>query len=415
MRKVQFTIPRLFEFLLICSILSCNAVIAQDGKALFISKCQVCHGISKDLTGPALKGFELKHKWSDRNELLKWIQDPAGYMVNDKYTQDLKEKYGSVMLGYPDMTLEEVGAITDYINKKAKEEEEKTKSPKVQSDSSYLNSFLLGAFAITLAIILLILMSVNRGLKRMVDEKEGETIFAPIPFFRNKTFIVLMVIILSILSGYFITKGAIELGRTQNYTPKQPIFFSHKVHTGLNQINCLYCHGGAWNSKQASIPSVNVCMNCHKAIHTYEKGPDLFNIEGKRIDGTKEIEKLFDYANFDPNNPNVWDPDTANPIRWISVHNLPEHVYFNHAQHVKVGNQQCQTCHGEITNMDEVKQFSDLSMSWCINCHRTTGIDFNYDSTGNAYYSTYLQFHEAIKSGNMDSICLLYTSDAADE
>ena len=123
-------------------------------------------------------------------------------------------------------------------------------------------------------------------------------------------------------------------------------------------------------------------MNCHKVIQSYEKGPKLFDEEGNEIDGTAEIQKLYEFAGFDPNNPNKWDPSMAKPIEWIKIHNLPDHVYFSHAQHVNAGKVQCQSCHGEIQAMDEVKQVSDLSMGWCINCHRETEVAFK----DNKYY-----------------------------
>jgi len=230
----------------------------------------------------------------------------------------------------------------------------------------------------------------------------------PIPFYRNKTYIALFTILLFIVGGFFVIQAAIGLGRTKNYEPVQPIYYSHKVHAGVNQINCLYCHGGAWDSRHASIPSVNICMNCHKAINTYEKGPKLHDEEGNEISGTAEIEKLYQYAGFKPGQE--WDPAKAKPIEWIRVHSLPDHVYFNHSQHVRVGNVQCQTCHGEITSMDVAKQFAELSMGWCINCHRTSKVNFDVDDKGNPnpkgnkFYSLYEKFHNDLKQGKMDSV-----------
>jgi hypothetical protein len=150
-------------------------------------------------------------------------------------------------------------------------------------------------------------------------------------------------------------------------------------------------------------------MNCHKTINTYEKGPKLFKEDGTEVNGTKEIEKLYSYAGFDPKNAAAWDPSKAKPIEWTKIHSLPDHVYFNHSQHIKAGKVQCQSCHGEITNMDEVYQFSELSMGWCVNCHRDTKVDFyKIDSsgkaTGNKFYSIYEKFHNDIKSGKMDSV-----------
>ena len=128
--------------------------------------------------------------------------------------------------------------------------------------------------------------------------------------------------------------------------------------------------------------------------------------DGNTIDGTAEIQKLYNYAGFDPKSPGSWDPSKAQSIPWEKIHNLPDFVYFNHSQHVKAGKVQCQTCHGEITNMNEVYQFAELSMSWCVNCHRNTKVDF-YNSekrTGNKFYSIYEKFHNDIKSGKMDSV-----------
>lgn len=394
----------LFLSLFVFSVIS---VSAQDGKALFMSKCAACHNIYKKGTGPALMGLEERHKWADHNELLAWIKNPAKYMEGDAYTQGLKAEYGSLMLGFPDITLPEVDAIVKYINddvaNKAKGPGETPGAP--TPDSSNQNAIIFGVISLILAIIALILMQVNSNLKKMSDDVEGILRPEPVPFYRNKVYIAMAAIVFFVVGGFMVTKGAIGLGRQTNYQPEQPIYYSHKVHAGINQINCLYCHGSAMESKHAAIPSVNVCMNCHKAINTYEKGPKLYTEDGKEIDGTAEIQKLYQYAGFDPANAAKWDPSMAKPIQWIKIHNLPDHVYFNHSQHVKAGNVQCQSCHGEITAMDEVKQVNELSMGWCVNCHRQTKVNFNYsDSTGNQFYSIYEKFHNDIKAGKMDSV-----------
>lgn len=202
----------------------------------------------------------------------------------------------------------------------------------------------------------------------------------------------MMVVVLFVIGGYLTTKGAIGLGRNKNYQPEQPIYYSHKVHAGINQINCLYCHGGAEQGKHANIPSTNVCMNCHKAIVEY-KGEKIFNEDGQEVDGSAQIKKLFEYAGFNPAKAAEWDPSMAKQIPWTKIHNLPDHVYFNHSQHTKAGKVQCQTCHGEITAMGEVKQFAELSMGWCVNCHRETKVQFKE----NGFYSIYEKFHEDIK------------------
>ena len=387
-------------------IFSQKSLIAQDGKTLFISKCQSCHQIDRKGTGPALAGLEQRHKWADHNELLKWINNPSAYMSGDSYTQQLKAEYGSVMQAFPDLTLKDVEAIVGYINTAAAgAAKPKEQSPAEDTKAANQNAIIYGIISLILAIIALILMQVNSNLKKMSDDAEGIYRPEPVPFYRNKVYIAMASILFFIVGGYYVTKGAIGLGRQKNYQPVQPIFYSHKVHAGVNQISCLYCHGAAWDSKHAAIPSVNVCMNCHKTITTYEKGPKLYDGNGDEVDGTAEIAKLHKYAGFDPNNPNKWDPSKARPIEWIKIHNLPDHVYFNHSQHIRAGNVQCQTCHGNIHQMDEVKQETDLSMGWCVNCHRETKVNFNYDSTkGNKFYSIYEKFHNDFKSGRMDSV-----------
>jgi cytochrome c2 len=377
------------------------------GKTLYMAKCASCHAINKKITGPALAGLESRHKWADHNELLKWINNPAAYMATDPYTQGLKAEYGSMMLGFPDLKLKDVDDIVAYINDAAAAAAKPPTpgDPGAGGQTTSKNALIFGIISLILAVIALILMQVNSNLKKMSDDAEGILRPEPVPFYRNKVYIAMLALLFFVVGGFYVTKGAIGLGRQKDYQPLQPIYYSHKVHAGLNQISCLYCHGSSWDSKHAAIPSVNVCMNCHKAIQTYEKGPKLYHEDGKEVDGTAEIAKLYQYAGFDPNNAAKWDPAKAKPVEWVKIHNLPDHVYFNHSQHVRAGKVQCQSCHGEITAMDEVKQVSELSMGWCVNCHRQTKVNFNYtDSTGNQFYSIYEKFHNDIKKGKMDSV-----------
>jgi cytochrome c551/c552 len=387
-----------------------TTVSSQDiakGRALFMSKCASCHQVLKPGTGPALAGLEQRHKWADHGELLKWINNPPAYIRTDTYLQGLLAQYESMMTGFPEITLLDVEDLVAYINDASivKAPVPGTGGDGGDGKKDNSNAVIFGVISLILAIIALILMQVNSNLKKMSDDVEGVRRPEPVPFYRNKMYIATLAIIFFALMGYYFSKAAIGFGRQKGYQPVQPIYYSHKVHAGINQISCLYCHGSAWDSKHAAIPSVNVCMNCHKAVTTYEKGPKLFDESGKEINGTLEIEKLFKYAGFDPKNPTKWDPAKAKPIEWIQIHNLPDHVYFNHSQHINAGKVQCQTCHGEITVMDEVKQVAELSMGWCVNCHRDTKVDFNYsDSTGNKFYSIYERFHNDIKSGKMDSV-----------
>jgi cytochrome c2 len=391
----------LFSFFIVFVIKVSAADIAA-GKALFMSKCASCHNVLKDGIGPALKGLEERHKWADHNELLKWINNPGGYMVSDPYTQGLKAKYGSMMTPFADVKLKDVDDLVAYITDAAKPP---PPPPPGEEKKTSNNAVIFAVISLILAIIALILMQVNSNLKKMSDDAEGILRPDPVPFYKNKVYIAMGSILAFVVFGYYVSKGAIGLGRQKNYQPEQPIYYSHKVHAGINQISCLYCHGSAWDSKHAAIPSVNICMNCHKSINKYEKGPKLYDEAGNEINGSFEIEKLYKYAGFDPNNPTKWDASKSKPIEWVKIHNLPDHVYFNHSQHIRAGKVQCQSCHGEITAMDEVKQVAELSMGWCVNCHRKTKVDFNYSAgKGNQFYSIYEKFHNDIKTGKMDSV-----------
>ena len=388
---------------------SINIAKAQDGKALFMSKCASCHALDKDLAGPKLRGIMDQEPYNgDFAKLSHWVRNVNKLVATDKHYMDLKAKFGgSVMIEFsvdalPEKDLE---AIMKYTSTPvAAPVTPGGGGGTVEEPKGNNNGVIFGVIALILAIVTLILMQVNSNLKKMSDDVEGIQRPDPVPFYRNKAYIALVVLLAFVGVGYFVAKGAIGLGNQKNYQPVQPIYYSHKVHAGINQINCLYCHGSAWDSKTAGIPSVNICMNCHKAVSEYTKGPKLYKENGEEINGTAEIAKLYKAAGFDPNNAASWDPSKATPIEWVKIHNLPDHVYFNHSQHVNAGKVQCQSCHGDIAAMDEVKQVSELSMGWCVNCHRETKVNFNYDSTGNKFYSIYEKFHNDFKNKKMDSI-----------
>jgi mono/diheme cytochrome c family protein len=377
---------------------------AAEGKQLFAANCQTCHALDKDLTGPALRGFKERGPWADQKEVYKWVHNPAAFIPTTPYTKGLQAKFGAIMTPFPQFTEAQIDALTEYITTAPLPTKGGEPSPNGQPSDSSNGQLIFGIVSLILALVALILMQVNSNLKKLSDDKENISRPDPVPFWRNKVYIALVALLLFVVGGYLAAKGAINLGRQKNYQPDQPIYYSHKVHAGVNQINCLYCHGSAMESKHAGIPSLNICMNCHKAISTYEKGPKLYNEDGNEINGTNEIQKLYKFAGFTPGKP--WDPSKATSPEWVKIHNLPDHVYFNHSQHVKAGNVACQSCHGNIQEMDKVKQVSELSMGWCINCHRETKVNFYNaaDSTGNKFYSIYEKFHNDIKSGKMDSV-----------
>ncbi len=394
----------LLPILLLFSFLSINA---QEGKTLFQQNCQSCHALDKRLTGPALRGFTARGPWGDKQNIYDWIHNPAAFMAKDKYAQGLKAEYGVIMQAFPDLTNQQIDAIVDYVVTAPVPGNDPNQPDPVTTAASDTggNALLFGIISLILAIVALILTQVNSNLKKLSDDKENIRRPEAVPFYRNKIYIALVALVLFVVGGYLVAKGAVNLGRQQGYQPTQPIYYSHRVHVGVNQINCLYCHGPAWESKHATIPSINICMNCHKAINAYEKGPKMYDEDGNEINGTAEIQKLYEFAGYKDGDL-TWDASKAKPIEWIKIHNVPDHVYFNHSQHVNAGKVACQSCHGNIQEMDEVHQVSDLSMGWCINCHRESKVDFYNpgDSTGNKFYSIYEKFHNDMKSGAMDSV-----------
>jgi cytochrome c553 len=393
-----------FIFLLTASVVFYgNPLKAQDGKALFQSDCASCHNPIKQVTGPALKG--VTSRVPDQKLLHAWIRNNTAVLASgNKYFNDLYNQFSKTPMNtFPNLTDAEIDAILKYIETYPEpgpggKGPVPGQGPAPEED----NSLLYGILTLILAVIMLVLLQVNANLKKLSDDKSGIPAHEPIPFYRNKAYLTVVGLVLFVLGGYFLVQAAIGLGRQQNYEPEQPIFFSHKVHPGNNQISCLYCHGGAWDSKMAGVPSLNVCMNCHSAINEY-KGEPLYRANGKEVDANGEIQKLYSYTGYDPKSGKYTSP--GKEISWVKIHNLPDHVYFNHSQHIRAGKVQCQTCHGTITQMNEVKQFAELSMGWCINCHRTTKVNFPDSSgNGNKFYSIYEKFNHNLVTGAMDSV-----------
>ena len=176
--------------------------------------------------------------------------------------------------------------------------------------------------------------------------------------------------------------------------PVQPIHYSHKIHSGANQIECQYCHSSARVSKHSGIPSLNVCMNCHENIAEYNGEEDLEKGYTKDF-YTNEIKKLYKAVG--------WDEETQSytgetePVKWVRIHNLPDFVYFNHSQHVSVAGVDCQKCHGPVEEMEILYQYSSLTMGWCIDCHRESNIKVK----DNEYYT---KVHEELSIAQMGGL-----------
>ena len=246
----------------------------------------------------------------------------------------------------------------------------------------------------TLALLLISFLTskIVASLDNVVREREGLEPKRPLTFARilgSRAFKVVAGLAAFILLANTTIDESNSLGYQDGYAPEQPIKFSHKLHACQYEIDCQYCHSGASKGKSAVIPSTNVCMNCHKGI---SEGPTY---------GKDEIQKIYDRVGWDPEKQ-VYNDSliTKGPVEWVRIHNLPDHVYFNHSQHVVAGGIECQTCHGEIQTMEVVKQENTLGMGWCIDCHRETEVQF----TNNEYYDIYHEFHEELKAGKRTSV-----------
>lgn len=163
-------------------------------------------------------------------------------------------------------------------------------------------------------------------------------------------------------------------GIDRGYEPAQPIAFSHRLHAGEMQISCLYCHTGAEKSRYAGIPAASTCMNCHRfvtaplgAIRQEDEAAKQENRAPRRM-VSPEIQKIYDALAL--NDKMQRDPSRVpHPIAWTGVYNLPDFVYFDHRAHVNVG-VACQKCHGPVETLERMRQVPDLTMGWCVNCHR---------------------------------------------
>jgi mono/diheme cytochrome c family protein len=361
----------------------------QAGKKLFNANCAACHKLNKKAVGPALKGVSAKY---EREWLYSWIKNSAA-MIKDGDPQAVAvwEEYNKVaMNAFPLLSnadIDNILAYTDYTPP-APVASAVTHQTAATSDSGVNNDLILGALSLVFILLVVMLFLVQKTLKRIAIAS-GVDVTPPVkeqrpPLWqviaKNQFLIFLSVITLLLSSAYFVYGFLMQVGIDQGYAPVQPIHYSHKIHAGANQIECKYCHSSARVSKHSGIPSLNVCMNCHKNIAEYNGEEDLENGYTKEF-YTKEIKKLYDAVGWDEENQ-AYTGDTK-PVKWVRIHNLPDFVYFNHAQHVQVGGVECQTCHGPVEEMEIMYQHSSLTMGWCINCHRETNIKVE----DNEYYA----------------------------
>jgi len=375
---------------IVSMLLMSSPATAQDGEALYKGNCTACHKIDKKVIGPALQGA--RASWAERtgsdDAIIAWIKNSQGYMkeTGDPYAKQLFEEYNKTVMTPMALSTDEVVALLDYIDNWQPETPAADTTADggaavgAASESAGNPTLWLIVIIAVLFVVFRVLWGVNKSLTNLNRQKENEEpepssdMFSEfIGFFtKNKAVMVAVFLLIATYVGVLTWDMLNGIGVYQGYQPKQPIWFSHKIHAGQNGINCVYCHNSVEKGKAAGIPSVNICMNCHMGVQ-----------EGK-VSGTKEIAKIYDAIGWDPDKLQYTEGYEQKPIEWVRIHNLQDFVYFNHSQHVVVGKQECQTCHGPIEEMDEVYQYSELTMGWCINCHRETNVSMD----NNGYYES---------------------------
>ncbi|WP_242082840.1 cytochrome c3 family protein [Aestuariivivens sediminis] len=400
-RKLSYCLLRfgLIVLLAFTTTLSAQEGDPAKGKSLFNANCAACHQLDKKMTGPALRQVEQRladEQGLDREWIYAWVRNSAGVIKSgDAYANKVYNDYGgAAMTAFPQLTDEDLNNILAYT---AQEKAAPVApaagtgvavTPAAQGGIS--NEIILGAIAILFMLLALGLYLVNKTLRRFAVaqniELPEESRRTPLwkAFVQNQFLMLVVAIFFLLASAYYVFGYLMQIGIDQGYQPVQPIHFSHKIHAGDNGIDCKYCHSSARVSKSSGIPSLNICMNCHKSIYEY-KGETSPEYSKEFYDG--EIQKLYAAAGWSDADQRY--TGESQPVKWVRIHNLPDFVYFNHSQHVSVAGVECQTCHGPVEEMEILYQDAPLTMGWCINCHRETNVKVE----DNAYYE---KIHEEL-------------------
>jgi cytochrome c2 len=385
-----------------------------EGEKLFNANCTSCHAINEKVVGPALKDVDKRHNeaW-----LIKWIKNSQA-MVKSGDAEALKiynEYNQSVMTAFPQFSDGQVKSILEYVKTGGAAPVQAGGGATAPTDGAapttgegfYSQTMLIGLsiFAVILLFIIFILVNIRKVIERIYNEKFPEELDpedVKLPWKQNKKStryklfvkhpvvgtLAVGAIITLVLGLYGFDFANKKVGVQKGYAPVQPINYSHELHAGKYKINCQYCHSSADKSKQASIPSASTCMNCHM----YVKAKEKYNGQV-----SPEIQKIYNAVGYDAEKGTYIEGYKQQPIKWVRIHNLPDHAYFNHSQHVKIGKVECQSCHGPIEKMKVVSQQRSLQMGWCINCHREAKVDV----ANNDYYE---KLHKDLKASNKDFI-----------
>ena len=394
-----------------------------QGEGLFKAKCATCHAVFKNGTGPKL--YEARQRWESVDEgefIYEWVRNNAALRASGKSiraNEIFQEYKGSVMSVFADLSDEQITSIFDWVDSQDPNAQAAGGGAQASAGGGDLMEEEKGLpwtwilMGIMFSIIIMAVGGVRRQLKIATKESEqGTEGLTYVEEFKTWAWkyrlyvgLATLVIVLSLIVGFFQTLYQINL--QEGYQPSQPIAFPHDVHAGVNGIDCKYCHNSVTKSKSAGLPTVNVCMNCHKKIDG----------EGKEFQG--EINKIYAAAGWDPTKgPSGEYTGKTNPIVWNKVHNLPDHVYFNHSQHVEVGGLDCKQCHGDMAKLKETAKVqphqelnkiaenieskiefdrATLTMGWCIQCHDQSGISLTDGK--NQYYT---EIHDRLKKNDYD-------------
>ena len=397
--RTQNTLSAIIVAFLLIFLPDNSAQAQPNGELLFKGNCASCHKPDEDMTGPALKGAQ--DRWAGREELLyEWVKNPQKVLSSgDAYANDLYAAWKSSGVMTPQsLSNEEIDAVFAYVEsyvKPVKAGAKNTPGDPVGETSSNPVPWLI-VIATLLIVVVFSVAGVRKSLQSTLDEAKGKDVkeltyweSTKVWIGKNQILTTLIIIVLVVGGLKDVLDGMMGVAVSEGYKPEQPIWFSHEVHAGQNEINCVYCHNSAEKSKHAGIPTANVCMNCHTAVK-----------EGTTT-GTEEISKIYDAVGWDPEKREYTGEEK--PIKWVKVHNLPDHVYFNHSQHVVVGDLDCAQCHGDMKKetvarvmpMEDLNAVEDnkikfekqtLTMGWCIDCHREKEVQM----AGNGYYD---EFH----------------------
>lgn len=367
------------------------------GESLFKANCAACHKMDKKAVGPALRGVGGKF---DRDWLHKWIKNSQGLIASgDALAIKLFEENNKmIMTPFPGLSEEDIDNILAYTDQEKAAPvvaagSETAAAGAASGGGGVSNGLVLGALALIFLLLVIMLYLVTNTLKRIAEangvvyEEEEKEKRLPIwkAFVQNQFLVLVFSFFLILVGSYFAYGYLMQVGVDQGYAPVQPIHYSHKIHAGDNQIDCNFCHSSARKSKTAGIPSLNVCMSCHKNISEVSEDTATEEYTKEFYDG--EIEKLYTAVGWDAENQEY--TGKTEPVKWVRIHNLPDFAYFNHSQHVTVAGVDCQTCHGEVESMEVMEQFAPLTMGWCISCHQETNVNL----ANNEYYA---KIHEEL-------------------